>query len=132
MRLLSVLLVLAAAPAAAETIYFQSPSGNIGCMISDGDWNGARCDILEYTPSFSKPYDCDLDYGHAFEVEGNYGSGYPVCAGDTVFVGGAAVLPYGQHVILGDIACYSETTGMECQNGRGGGFHIRRASQVVY
>ncbi len=137
MRILSLLFIAAsaaapAAPAAAETIFFQSPSGNIGCMIEDGAWHGARCDILNFTPSFSRPYDCDLDYGHAFEIEGYGGSGYPVCAGDTVFDGGSMVLPYGDYVTLGDIACYSETTGMICQNGSGGGFELSRARQEVY
>jgi hypothetical protein len=135
MRLLTITLLCLAAPAAMAQGYlpFHAPSGNIHCAIFTGDFSGARCDIFEVTVmSFpNPPPDCDLDWGHAFEV-GPIGSGGPVCAGDTVADPGGFELGYGKSVSLGAYTCQSETTGMTCTNGQGHGFSIRKAGQKVF
>jgi hypothetical protein len=134
MRALILALTLAAGPAVAddEFLFFQSPTGNIGCMLMTGSWDGARCDIFELTMSFpTPPADCDLDWGHAFEVAAHGGAG-PVCAGDTVFDPGGFVLGYGKSVTLGGVTCTSEKTGMTCTNARGHGFSVARARQKVF
>ncbi|QYK40072.1 MAG: hypothetical protein KF887_11465 [Paracoccaceae bacterium] len=129
--------VLALAPVAAaaqDAVQFQSPTGNIHCYMfaGDGDWWGARCDILEATRSFPQaPADCDLDWGHAFEVPSR-GRAAPVCAGDTVAMPGSPVLGYGQSVSLGGVLCTSERSGMTCQNREGRGFTLSRARQAVF
>jgi hypothetical protein len=123
------------APASAESVAFQAPSGNIFCFgINEPGEVWVRCDILQVdTASFANPpADCDLDWGQAFYLE-PYGAGMPICAGDTVADMNAPVLNYGQQRQIGnDLVCYSERTGVECQNKRGNGFLLRRAGQTVY
>jgi hypothetical protein len=124
----------ASAAAAQDMVFFQAPSGNIHCMIfvGDGDWQGARSDILQAELSYAlRPADCDLDWGHAFEVP-RRGASYPVCAGDTVASPDAPVLDYGRSYSLGGITCSSEKSGMTCTNAEGHGFTLRRASQRLF
>lgn len=120
-------------PAAAQDfVFFKAPSGNISCALMSGDWTGARCDIFSMMPSFARPpADCDLDWGHAFEVS-VAGAGYPVCAGDTVAAPEAFVLDYGKSISLGGVTCLSQKTGMTCRNGEGHGFSLARAAQKVF
>jgi hypothetical protein len=133
MRALILVLALVAGPAVAdEFLFFKSPSGNIGCMLMTGAWNGARCDIFELTMSYPiPPADCDLDWGHAFEVPA-FGRAGAVCAGDTVADPGAFVLGYGKEVTLGGVTCTSASSGMSCVNAQGHGFSLARARQRLY
>lgn len=129
----AVLVGLAAGPAAGQDfISFQSPTGNIHCYIYAGFPGEARCDIIDYTPSFrSGPVGCDLDWGNAFIVE-EKGAGLLGCVGDTAIDRSAPVLNYGRHVQAGGFTCLSETDGMTCRNPGGGGFKISRASQRLF
>jgi hypothetical protein len=133
MRRLVVMAAMLAGPAAAdEFLAFRSPSGNIGCMAMTGSWTGVRCDVMELAMSYpQRPADCDLDWGHAFEVA-EAGPGTPVCAGDTVMDPGAMVLPYGGSITGGGVTCTSERTGMTCVNSQGHGFSVARAAQRVF
>jgi hypothetical protein len=132
MRLILALgLAVLALPAAAQDAFFRSPTGNIHCAMFEGDWPSARCDLTEFTPSFARPADCDLDWGHAFGVAIR-GQAQPLCAGDTVAVPGARVLGYGQSVTLGGITCTSAKTGMTCTNLDGRGFRVARARQSLF
>jgi hypothetical protein len=131
---LAALLAFAASPALADDfIFFHSPSGNIHCMLMTGDFAGARCDMLELTPSFRKrPSDCDLDWGDAFEIGARDRQGYLVCHGDTVIDPGSMELGYGASATLGEVTCTSERSGMTCTNSRGHGFSIAKASQKLF
>jgi hypothetical protein len=122
------------AAAAQDMVQFQSPSGNIHClMVADaGGWQGARCDVREGTRSFAvPPADCDLDWGHAFEVPARGAAG-PVCAGDTVANPGGAVIGYGASISHGGVTCTVERTGVRCANVAGQGFALSRAGQSVF
>jgi hypothetical protein len=130
----AVLAVWAGAGAAQDWVVFQSPSGNIHCMmIDDETWQGTRCDILEVaTMSYPlRPVDCDLDWGHAFEVPSRGGAA-PACAGDTVASPEAPVLDYGREVTHGGVTCVSETSGVTCTNRSGSGFTLAKARQRVF
>jgi hypothetical protein len=134
MRLWAVLLVVAASPAAADDyLSFQSPTGNIHCMIAD--WDGdvsARCDMIEYTPSHSgPPKGCELDWGGTFGLN-TRGKAYLNCVGDTIIDPGSPVLAYGDAVSLGGISCVSAKTGMTCTNAAGHGFTLSKAKQRIY
>jgi hypothetical protein len=123
--LVAVAAVLAAdaSPASALT-FFQSPSGNIGCVIGKG--NGVRCDIRErdWQPP-PKPASCPLDWGHAIAV-GRRGRGHFVCAGDTT-LGEGRRLGYGKAIRRGRFRCVSRRSGMRCANRRNGhGFKLSR------
>ncbi len=132
--LMAGLALWAGAAAAQDMVQFQSPTGNIHCLMlaGDGDWQGVRCDILEAELSYTlRPVDCDLDWGHAFEVP-RRGGATPVCAGDTVADPGAPVLDYGRSYSRGGMTCTSEKTGMTCLNAQGSGFTLSRARQRVF
>jgi hypothetical protein len=120
-------LALAVVPsvASARVKFFQSPSGNIGCVVGGGI---ARCDIQEHswTPP-PKPADCiDLDYGNGVEVIGGHPGEY-TCAGDTVFSPSAPVLDYGDKITKNRFTCLSKTSGMRCSNRNSGhGFFLSK------
>jgi hypothetical protein len=119
----------AAAPAAADRVgastFFQSPSGNIGCVI-DMQF-GVRCDIRnrDWSPP-PKPAFCRLDWGHGLEL-GRRGRGRFVCAGDTT-LGEGRRLAYGKAIQRGRFRCLSRRNiGMRCVNRRNGhGFVLSR------
>lgn len=126
--------LLSAAPAwAGDFIDFQSPTGNIHCMMDpEGEYAYVRCDLRELTPSYTRaPADCDLDWGFAFGVE-DKGEAYLICAGDTVQNPGNPVLPYGEAISAGGISCVSAKTGITCTNAEGHGFSVAKAKQRLF
>jgi hypothetical protein len=103
---------------------FQSPSGNIGCVI--GRRGGVRCDIRnrDWSPP-PKPASCRLDWGFGLTV-GLRGRGHFVCAGDTT-LGQGRRLAYGDAIRRGRFRCVSRRSGMRCTNRRNGhGFVLSR------
>jgi hypothetical protein len=115
--------LLAAAPASAAT-FFETPSHNIGCVITAK--SGARCDIRvhAWTPP-PKPASCPVDWGNGLTVS-RHGFGRWVCAGDTVF-GGKQVLGYGRSISRGRFTCTSRRNGVRCLNTRNEhGFKLSR------
>ena len=120
-----------AAGADSELYFFGSPSGNIVCL-SDSSW--VRCDIRDrnWSPP-PRPADCpsQTGYGQGINLEA---TGYPafVCGGDTTFGGDAPILHYGgQETALG-YTCFSEITGMRCQNRDNHGFTLSREGYQLF
>jgi hypothetical protein len=117
-------LLLAAAPSAGAFTFFQSPSGNIGCVIVKRQ--GVRCDIRErsWQPP-PKPDWCTVDWAGGMEV-GRRGRGQFICAGDTV-LNDKRKLAYGTSIRRGRFVCTSRRSGMRCRNRRNGhGFRLSR------
>jgi hypothetical protein len=118
-------LAILPAAASARVKFFQSPSGNIGCVMGGGI---ARCDIQEHswTPP-PKPASCiDLDYGNGVEVVGGHPAEY-TCAGDTVVSPTAPVVQYGDKITKNRFTCTSKPSGMRCANRNSGhGFFLSR------
>ena len=113
--MLTAAVALAIAAPAGATVFFKSPSGNIGCALS-AKW-GARCDIKAHTwKAPAKPKWCDVDWGSGLEV-GRRGTGHVVCAGDTVF-GGKRVLGYRKSLRRGRFTCTTYRNGVRCVNSR--------------
>jgi hypothetical protein len=110
--------------ASAKFEFFQTPSGNIACVIS-GKY--ARCDIQQHSwPTPPTPASCDVDYGNGVAV-GKHGRGSYVCAGDTVFSPSSPVLGYGDKIRKKRMRCASKQKGVRCVNRRNGhGFFISR------
>jgi hypothetical protein len=132
MKVKALLAVISIAlPAAAQDYTcFQTPSGNIHCMI---DSEGVRCDILEANYSFTKrPADCELDYGGAFFIDRQGRKGVVGCVGDTVASPGYPVLGYGSAIEANGITCTSERSGVTCTNSAGHGFSVARVEQKVF
>jgi hypothetical protein len=103
---------------------FQSPSGNIGCILSE---KLVRCDIKErdWTPP-APDTRCPYDYGQGLQVS-DRGEGTVVCAGDTTLNPDAPKLAYGKRTELGDFECRSETNFVSCRNtATGHGFVLNR------
>ena len=111
LALLAALVV--AAPAGAAT-FFETPTHNIGCVVSA---SGARCDIREHAwKPPPKPRSCPVDWGFGLTV-GRRGFAHWVCAGDTVF-GGKRVLGYRKSIRRGRFTCTSRRDGVRCVNTR--------------
>jgi hypothetical protein len=110
-------------------VHFQSPSGNIGCVV----WRGtARCDIDKHgwTPP-PRPADCRLDYGQGIAL-GSDGSSEFVCAGDTTLDPKAPILAYGESEGGGGVTCASSEAGVTCKDGDGHGFFISVQGYKLY
>jgi hypothetical protein len=115
--------LLAAAPASAAT-FFESPSGNIKCVMDKS--SGVRCDIRvrDWKPP-PKPDWCPVDWGNGLELSAR-GRARFTCAGDAVPDGRA--LAYGDAIRRGRYRCRSRRTGMRCVNLRTSrGFVLSRA-----
>jgi hypothetical protein len=102
---------------------FQSPSGNIACVMTQ---KLARCDIAErdWKPP-PHPASCPLDFGQGLELRST-GTAQFVCAGDTTLNPSAPTLDYGKSSQVGSITCTSAESGMSCSNSSGGSFRISR------
>ena len=121
----------AAGPAAADTSFFTSPSGNIYCVIDPGQ---ARCDIRDrdWSPP-PRPADCSsyTGYGQGIAIQPG-GPAQFVCAGDTTYNDNGA-LAYGNSISAGSLTCTSEVYGMSCRdNGSGHGFTLSRRGYLLF
>lgn len=104
----------------ADTEYhFQSPSGNIACMLADVLNGGVECDIADYIYAVpARPANCPLNFGDRFALSPGEAP-LMMCHADTVRVpGGMQTLNYGQTMSLGPISCNSEPAVMTCTDAR--------------
>jgi len=127
---LSATALVSAPTAGADIVGFTSPSGNIGCMLSE---TFVRCDIAErdWSPP-PRPADCpgETGYGQGISLEPT-GTASFVCAGDTALGGGPA-LPYGEFRADGGTSCISTPAGMRCSNSDGHGFALSRQEYQLF
>jgi hypothetical protein len=107
---------------------FSTPSKNIACAMEP---SFTRCDISERSWSAPpKPASCELDYGNGLAI--NAGTAGITCAGDTV-LGAPRILPYGQAVRVGTVACTSSAAGVRCADqATGHGFLLAKESYQVF
>jgi len=115
------------ATANAALRMFQSPSGNIDCIMDGGA--SVRCDIQSrsWKPP-KKPKSCPVDWGQGLGVDATK-RGYIVCAGDTALAPPDAPYPtlaYGKKITVGRITCTSAVAGITCRNRQGHGFFLSR------
>ena len=121
-------------PASASALTaFNSPSGNIGCIV--GTSYGARCDIKSKDWSRGpRPAGCpkEVDWGQGLIV-GRTGKGHIVCAGDTALSNGGPKLAYGDSKTVGRFKCTSRTSGMTCKNTLNGhGFFLSKQKYRLF
>ena len=127
---LSSVALLSAPTAGADIVGFTSPSGNLGCMLSE---DLLRCDIAErdWSPP-PRPADCpgDTGYGQGISIEPTGPASF-VCAGDTTLGGGPA-LAYGEFRAGGGMSCTSTPSAMRCSNSEGHGFILSRQEYQLF
>jgi hypothetical protein len=111
--------------AAAASVQFRTPSGNIGCAFSSPPAS-LRCDILSgLRPRPTKPQGCRLDWGLGYSL-GPTGRARVVCAGDTAVDRRAKALRYGRTWSRGGVAYTSRVAGLRCTNRSGHGLFLSR------
>jgi hypothetical protein len=121
----------AAARAQDAPVGFRTPSENIACQFYHYDGPTLRCDIGGMSARPKRPTDCELEWGHSFEINAK-GSADRVCAGDTVADPRLPVLAYGKTWQRDGITCRSDQSGLICSNARQRGFLLSRTTQRVF
>lgn len=124
---------------------FQSPSGNIGCVMSaEGDVASARCDIRDRT--YAVPARPPIGSGEC-PIGGGWGDSLSLTQGGAAVmhchtdsaapppaeyqtVGDPPILNYGDSHTLGAITCNSESAGVTCTDTSTG--HFFRISRDTY
>ncbi|MBB4258373.1 MULTISPECIES: DUF6636 domain-containing protein [unclassified Bradyrhizobium] len=131
--LISILLPMAGVAYAQDRpIGFLTPSKNIACQFFTDNGQGVlRCDLMNIESRPHRPADCELDYGHAFEMSAKGAAGR-ICAGDTVMDASLPVLAYGEVWQREGFTCRSEQTGLTCFNEMQRGFSLARAEQRLF
>lgn len=133
--LISLALLAVAVPSATAAVkFFQSPSGNIGCVIATTKSEGsARCDIAKrsWKPP-PAPASCKgLDYGQGLIVLNKHKGTY-TCAGDTVLHTGPKKT-VGTVIKLGGFRCTVRRGSVSCvRTATQHGFTISKKSASLF
>jgi hypothetical protein len=116
------------ATAHADNRPFQSPSGNILCLI---DSSGVACDVSDFTYKLPPPPPCaqHISWGNRFTMDQGKAPEM-TCHGDTLRVPGEPTLNYGQTTSAGSFTCDSEPSGMKCTDSSTG--HYFRVARDSY
>lgn len=133
MRIVTLLILALAGPAAADVFMFQTPSGNIVCSVGrEPGFSDVACSIAtrEGPPAMPRPPGCAGPWGHRF-VMTDRDPPYMEC-GAPMAGSGVEVAPYGETGTFGGITCESSRAGLSCRNARGHGFFLSRARQSVF
>lgn len=117
--------------AAADVFTFDTPSGNIACVVGvSADSSDIECTIYERSGPPAAPALANCPAGHSFLML-NRGGVSVSCGGR--FTGRAfEEAPYGVTGRFGGFTCQSETTGLTCTNEDGRGFFLSRRAQRVF
>jgi hypothetical protein len=109
---------------AHPNVYFQTPTGNVGCYIFIEDGNEVRCQIAQY--DFDQPGpDCPL--GAVVQIDQYSSPSYVGCATDRLFDDPQKTLRYGSSVRNGQLECASASIGVTCADAvSGAGFFLSR------
>jgi hypothetical protein len=121
----------ALASGASASKSFQSPSQNIGCLMT-GKFVG--CEIHEHSyPNPPKPHPCHGDYdGGVVGLETSH-KAHVDCASGELIEPSAPVLAYGNRIDNHAFRCASKTKGMRCVNRQTRhGFFISRADLRLF
>lgn len=108
---------------------FQTPSGNIHCLLYDRE---LRCDLRKNTAKIPPmPKSCENDWGNAFSMKAK-GNGSLICHGDTVTNEDNLVLKYGKTFRAEGFVCTSRKSGLTCLNQDQKGWFLSRESQRFF
>lgn len=116
--------------ATAESLEtFQSPTGNIHCLISTGPQETpiAFCEVKKFNGKPPPaPADCELDWVPGASVDATGKVRLFSCQGDTNIDPEHKTLAYGDEITHGGFTCRSATTGVTCTTKGGRGFLVSR------
>jgi hypothetical protein len=112
---------------------FQSPSGNVNCLIGTfvggDDDNFVYCDVANRIwVAPPRPADCPLVWGSRFRLDEGKAAGFGCYHQE--LPAPESTLDYGQRRSVGPITCDSEPAGMTCTDGSTG--HFFRISRESY
>ncbi|MCC0063824.1 MAG: hypothetical protein H6895_07030 [Defluviimonas sp.] len=128
------LLLLAASPAGAEVLTFESEDSNIRCSLADRPGGGDLYCVIATTdaaPAEPRPEDCVLDWGNSFFMTDS-GEVQILCEMVQPNLGAGTRVPAGTTVRSGAFSCTATEGAIDCRNGKGHGFFLSRASQRVF
>jgi hypothetical protein len=115
------------ATAFADERPFQSPSGNIVCMLGA---DGVACDVSDHTYQVPPGPPCSqhLSWGDRFSLQPGQ-TAQMECHGDTLRAPGEQTLGYGQTISARTLTCASDQAGVKCtDSGSGHYFRVSRDS----
>lgn len=116
-------------PADGGLIYFNMPTGNIGCQYTPAGGSDV------YVPEDGGPeLGCDrIEPTYQRFILGKAGKARRFQnAGDTACCDGSHILSYGNSWKKGPFSCRSSKTGLSCSRSDGHGFYISRSKTDVY
>ncbi|MDF1727842.1 MAG: hypothetical protein P1U53_08835 [Sulfitobacter sp.] len=133
-RLLAAALFLST-PASADVWTFATPSGNIECVVGVGAQSSdLECTIFKRNQAARNGFlaGCPVSRGVTFLML-NTGGVQASCARPGARPTGAQhVADYGVEGKFGGFTCFSATTGLQCRNQSGHGFHLSRGNQQAF
>jgi hypothetical protein len=124
-----------ALPAAAHAVpegSFQSPSGNISCLMAVNNTGTvvSACQVQRHTYAAPTQKDCQLGgWGSQIGLDQGNPPSFE-CVGGELAVPPMPTLNYGQTRSLGPLTCDSEPTGVTCTDSSTG--HFFRVSRDSY
>jgi hypothetical protein len=122
-----------AVPATAHAVpddSFQSPSGNIVCILAGNGEYGAACQVQQHTYAVPPPGECHLGgWGSQIDLRPGKPPQFE-CVGGVLAVPPMPTLDYGQTRSAGPFTCESEPLGMTCTDGSTG--HFFRIARESY
>ncbi|KIN70607.1 hypothetical protein Z945_3070 [Sulfitobacter noctilucae] len=134
LRTLSALVFLGL-PAHADVWSFGTPSGNIECIVGEG-FNGSDIECTIYKRNqrakVSALAACPTSRGITFFMQERGGVQGSCTAPGARATGTQGVAEYNVEGKFGGFTCYSATSGLQCRNLDGHGFHLSRNNQQVF
>lgn len=105
---------------------FQTPSGNVHCLLRDA---ALHCQVVER--AWEPPAACAGGWGGLLRLRPGQAPQVE-CAGRPVRDDEAFVLGYGAKWLGPGIACESEEAGLRCESGTGHGFQVSRTRLTMF
>ena len=127
------LLMFLAAPAWADVWSFATPSGNIECTVGeDAAGSDIECTIFRRSAAMPQFPACPVSRGITVAMLNRGGVEVRCAAPGSRATGAQHVADYGVEGRFGGFTCFSATSGLQCRNDSGHGFHLSRKNQSVF
>ena len=125
--------MLLATPATADVWTFATPSGNIECVVGEGfQGSDLECTIFGRSALMPQFPACPVNRGITVTMLNRGGVSVDCTAPGRRATGAQHVAEYGVEGNFGGFTCFSATTGLQCRNESGHGFHLSRRNQSVF